>query len=226
MKKNAWLFIFALALAADLLGIAFAVPVLVYIGKPAIVPALAAYFLTVTATVAHTLKKWIVLALLFSWLGDVLLMLPGDEQRYFILGLSAFLIAHIFYIVFFHFIRLREGIRSSLAALVIVAVYYTALITFLSPWLGELKLPVRIYGVVISFMCLLAIHLLKLSDRTTGRWLLTGALLFVFSDSILAISKFYRSWPGAGLAIMISYSFAQLYLCAGAARYLQQASKS
>ena len=47
-----------------------------------------------------SLKKWILLALLFSWVGDILLMFESERINFFLFGLLAFLIAHVFYIVF------------------------------------------------------------------------------------------------------------------------------
>jgi uncharacterized membrane protein YhhN len=49
--------------------------------------------------------------------------------------------------------------------------------------------------------------------------MMIGALLFVISDSILAINKFYQSFEMANILIMLSYGFAQFYIVKGAAYY-------
>ena len=46
--------------------------------------------------------------------------------------------------------------------------------------------------------------------------MMTGALLFVISDSVLAINKFYQSFELAGIVIMLTYGFAQLFIIEGA----------
>jgi uncharacterized membrane protein YhhN len=53
-------------------------------------------------------------------------------------------------------VRVKEKIKSNVWLLFIVVIYYAILITILSPHLGDMKLPVRIYGIVISFMFMLA----------------------------------------------------------------------
>jgi uncharacterized membrane protein YhhN len=83
-----------------------------------------------------------------------------------------------------------------------------------------MKLPVRIYGVVISMMFLLAMHMLFIKNRPAGKWMMIGALLFVISDSTLAFNKFYQSFEIAGPLIMLTYGLAQLFIVEGAARYI------
>jgi len=220
MKKKYWLIIFSIVLLGDIAGIQYQSALLQYIFKPLIVPVIGAYFLFQTRHARPGLKKWIITALFFSWMGDVLLMFDTKAELYFLLGLSAFLVAHLFYIIFFHTVRVKENIKSNLWFLGIVVIYYMALITLLSPYLGDKKLPVRIYGIVISFMFMLALHMLFIKHKIAGRWMMMGALLFVVSDSVLAINKFYESFGGAGILIILTYGLAQLFIAEGASRYI------
>jgi len=221
MKRQYWLIAFLLVLAADIIGIQINNEILQYISKPLIIPVLIGYFLSQTGIVASSLKRWIIAALFFSWSGDVLLMFQAKDEIFFLLGLSSFLLAHIFYIIFFHHVRVREGIKSNPWLLLVVAVYYVALIVWLSPYLGEMKLPVRIYGIVISFMFMLATHMLFIKNKWAGQWMMTGALLFVMSDSVLASNKFYQPFELAGVLIMLTYGFAQLFIVEGAIKYIR-----
>ena len=104
--------------------------------------------------------------------------------------------------------------------MLIVAIYYAIIIAVLSPYLGDMKLPVRIYAIVISFMFLLAVHMLFIKNKTTGLWMTAGALLFVISDSLLAINKFSQPFEMAGFFVMSTYGLAQLFLTEGAIRYI------
>ncbi len=165
------------------------------------------------------------MALLFSWLGDVLLMFQQKDPLFFLLGLSSFLIAHIFYIIFFYRVGIEEKVRVNPWLLLIVAIYYIALITLLSPHLGEMKVPVFIYGIVISFMFMLAMHMLSIKNKRVGQWMMAGALLFVISDSTLAINKFYRGFEIAGVVVMLTYGLAQLFIIEGASRYISFSRK-
>lgn len=224
MKKNPWTIPFVIVLAAHLLALLLRVEMMDRITKPLIVITVAGYFFYAAKNVQSRLKIWIGSALLFSWGGDILLMFQDKKSLFFLLGLSSFLLAHIFYIIFLHKVRLAEKIKPRLWTLLVVAVYYSVLIAFLSPWLGDMRLPVRVYGMVISFMLLLALHLLFLTNRKAGLYIAIGAILFVLSDSLLAINKFYQPFEAAGFLIMLTYGLAQLFLIIGASNYLNAAS--
>jgi len=221
MKKNYWITLFLVVLTADIAGIQLQNEAIQYVCKPLLMIILAAFFLSQTKSRVRGLKKWILAALFFSWAGDVLLMFQESKSLFFLLGLSAFLIAHVFYIVFFHNIRVQENIKSNPLLLLLVVVYYAGLMTLLSPYLGTMKLPVRIYGIVISFMFMLAMHMLFINNKTAGRWMITGAMLFVMSDSILAINKFYQPFEAAGIIIMLTYGLAQFFIVMGAIHYIR-----
>lgn len=220
MKSNHWLTAFIVALAVDLAAIILEERTLQMICKPVIVLSLALHFYMRTAGRGSHLRKYVLLALGFSWLGDILLMFSGSDEMYFIAGLTSFLIAHIFYIIFFHLVKKQEKIRSRIWPLVIVSVYYAGLMFILSPYLGDLIIPVRVYGIVISIMFMLAMHMIFLQNRVAGKLLLAGALLFVISDSILAADKFYSHFPMAGFLVMATYGAAQFMLVYGATQYI------
>lgn len=220
MKKQYWFIAFILVLLIELIGVQLDNMMLQYIAKPLLMLPLAGYFISTTSLQQSGLKKWILLALFFSWLGDVLLLFQTQQSIFFLLGLSAFLLAHIFYILFFHNVRVMENVKGKLYLLAIVVVYYAGLIYFLSPYLGEMTLPVRVYGIVISFMFMLAMHMLFIKNKAAGNWMMAGALLFVVSDSTLAINKFYQPFELAGIVIMITYGAAQFFIVKGATDYI------
>ena len=220
MKKTIWIIFFLLLLAADLVAIYLGNETLRTISKPLLVPVLMFYFLLQTRLVISGLKLWIILALFFSWVGDILLLFDQKGPIFFLLGLSSFLIAQVFYIIFFHNIRMKEYIRGNALFLLLVVVYYGILISLLSPYLGEMKLPVRIYGVVISFMLMLAMHMLFSRNKKAGWWMMIGAILFVTSDSLLAFNKFYSPFNYAEIIVMLTYGLAQLFITDGAVQYI------
>jgi uncharacterized membrane protein YhhN len=225
MKEKYWTFLFLAVLTGDVVAVQLDNTLLQTIFKPLIIPVLIGYFDSQVKSITSGLAKWILFALLFSLLGDILLMFQEKNSIFFLLGLSAFLLAHIFYIVFFHHVRVRENVKSNPWLLVIVVVYYAALISWLSPFLGSMKIPVRIYGVIISIMFMLAMHMLYIKNKIAGKWMMAGAFLFVVSDSLLAINKFYQPFEAAGVLIMLTYGVAQFFIVEGAIRYLNSADK-
>ena len=220
MKNNRWIILFLCALIVNILGIYLKDNWLEQISKPLLIVILAIYFLTQTRSFDSSFKKWIILALSFSWLGDMLLMFQEKDSIFFLLGLSAFLVAHIFYILFFHRVKVKENVQARWWLVVIIVIYYSALIGLLYPRLGDMKVPVPVYGIVISFMLLLALHMLFIKNKKSGQLLTMGAVLFVMSDSGLAINKFYQPFEYAGIVIMLTYGLAQLFIVKGAASYI------
>lgn len=225
MKKKYWILLFAIILIGDLIGIQLNNEILQFICKPLIIPVVVGYFDSQVKDITKGIAKWVVLALVFSLLGDVLLMFQEKNSIFFLLGLSAFLIAHIFYIIFFHKVRVKENVKGNPWLLVLVVIYYAALISLLSPYLADMKIPVLVYGVVISFMFMLAMHMLFIKNKPTGQWMMIGALLFVISDSILAINQFYQPFEAAGVLIILTYGLAQFFIVEGAGRYITSADK-
>ena len=187
-------------------------------------PLLIVYLIGNTRPLNSSLKKWILLALVFSWLGDVLLMFESINSSFFIFGLVAFLSAHIFYIFFFENVIRKERLNKNYWWFIPVLIYYVALISVLSPHLGDMKLPVRIYGIVISYMLIQALQTGRINNRAAAGLMIVGAILFITSDSILALNKFYQPFEYAGIAIMASYGIAQLLITLGAMRYITSAS--
>ena len=221
MKKKYWVFLFAVILIGDLIGIQLNNNLVQSFLKPLIITTLIGYFDSQLNSITKGLAKWVLFALLFSLLGDVFLMFQEKKSIFFLLGLSAFLLAHIFYIIFFHKVRVKENVKSNPWLLVVVVIYYAALISLLSPYLADMKIPVLVYGIVISFMFMLAMHMLFIKNKIAGKWMMSGALFFVLSDSILAINKFYQPFEAAGVLIMLTYGLAQLFIIEGAIRYIR-----
>lgn len=220
MKKTIWIALFVLVLLVDLVAVYSNNESLRFITKPLLMPLLAIYLLLQTRTVNSALKVWVFLALFFSWAGDIFLLFEERAANFFLWGLSAFLVAQVFYIVFFHNIRMREYIRGNALLLLLVIVYYSILISVLSPYLGNMTLPVRIYGVVLSFMLMLALHAIFGKNKKAALWMMIGAILFVASDSLLAFNKFFSAFDNAGLIIMLTYGLAQLFITEGAVKYI------
>src|SRR6476620_1492786 len=148
MRNAIWIVVFLVVLFAQLAAIYLENETLRFFTKPLLLPILGIYFITGTKNISSNLKTWVVLALFFSWVGDIKLMFETKNANFFLFGLSAFFMAQLFYIIYFNNIRMREWIRGNVLFLLIIVIYYSALVNILSPYLREMSLPVRIYGVL------------------------------------------------------------------------------
>lgn len=226
MNKKIWIAIYLGALAVDLIAVYSNFDTVRYVTKPLLMPLLVGYFITNTITTVSPLKKWIILALALSWAGDVLLMFEPYDEFFFISGLIAFLLAHVCYIIFFNRITKFHGVHTKFVVAVIGIIYYFGFMYVLKPSsLGSLEWPVRIYGAVLLSMFIVALHMAYIRKPAFALLTIAGASLFVISDSLLAINKFYKQFENAGIAIMSTYAIAQLLLIIGAAKYITSISK-
>jgi len=153
-------------------------------------------------------------ALFLSWCGDVLLQMEG----LFIPGLVSFLLAHICYIIYF--LKRTSGktgmLKTKRIFLVPVLIYILLFLYLLFPYLGAMKLPVIIYGITIGTMLLMSIHTVGTIRYKTSLYFIAGAVLFVTSDSILAINLFAVKYTMLSLAVMLTYASAQYLIVSGA----------
>ena len=147
-------------------------------------------------------KYMIIAGLVFSMAGDVFLMLPSDR---FVAGLVAFLVAHLFYIVAF-----ISEISTLIWWPLIPLVTYGIVIYFvLAPYLGKLKPPVLIYIAVILIMAWFAWERWNHSIQSGAFLAYVGAVLFIISDTILAINRFLRAFKLARVLNLTTYFAAQ-----------------
>jgi len=86
-------------------------------------------------------------------------------------------------------------------------IYMLFMAWLLLPNLGDLQLPVMAYLLTIAAMGLLALH-----SSLPMRWAVLGALVFIISDSFIAINKFFSPLPFASYWIMSTYYAAQFML--------------
>jgi len=221
MNRTLWLVLFFIIMAVDIFAIATDNNDLRWFTKPLIIPMLIGYLVSSLTVIKFREYKRVTAALIFSWSGDVLLMLESRDSNFFIYGLVSFLIAHVCYIYFFQLVKRKEKIKMSWLFVLPVLVYYAGLITLLFPYLKDLKIPVIVYGAGISTMLGFALHMLAMKYKNAAMSMMIGALLFIISDSVLAINKFYKPFEGAGIVIMLTYAFAQLFIVAGVIKYIR-----
>lgn len=183
--------------------------------KPLLLPIL--FYAVVKAETFET-KKWLLIALLFSWFGDCILLFADKGELYFIFGLVSFLIAHILFIVlFFKQKGYKKETKNPLfwIGFIGVIVYLVSMLSLLLPSLGDLKVPVGVYATTISTMLVLALKGAFTWENKSKYFVLVGAVFFVISDSILAIDKFHSYIPLSSFWIMTTYIIAQYCITYG-----------
>ncbi len=144
-------------------------------------------------------------ALLASAAGDLLL-----ETRFELAGMAAFAAAHACYLAFF----LGEPGPRSWRVLAVYAALWAALIAALSPGLGNQKIPVAAYALLLTATAVVA----RWHSPRAG----FGGLLFLISDALIALRMSGRDFPGRGALTMSTYAAGQYFLTSGPASGLRQ----
>lgn len=175
----------------------------VYLFKPLTIVLIILVAAGAENSVSHFYKYAIIAGLVFSLAGDIFLMLPRDR---FVEGLASFLLAHLCYIAAFTF---EGGGERRLLYAVPFLLYGGLMLRVLLRGLGRMKAPVIVYMVVIMLMAWQALNRWAGTGQEGSGLALSGALLFVVSDSILALNRFRRPFASAQLFIMGTYFMAQ-----------------
>jgi len=188
---------------ADWFAVAVSRRGLEYLAKPAVMVGLIAVAILLHP-VDSTERSFFVVALALGLISDVFLMLPRDM---FLAGLVAALVEHLAYIAGFNHRPLQAALLAvaSVLALVSVAVILPPVMRALRKTQPGLVWPVVAYVTVFVIM-------VSSSGSTGSLVALAGALLFFYSDGLLAYNRFVKPLPGGRLANIVLYHAGQALL--------------
>lgn len=192
------------------------------ISKILLMPLLLAYFISAGKGKGKLLMLP-VLAILFSWFGDIAL-LTSFADKYFIPGLAAFLTAHILYIFTFKKYVNKE-LQIKWIPVLLFVLHAVFLCRLIYPGLGELMVPVFFYAAAITSMGIAAFGRSGSTTQYSFLFVSAGAICFIISDSLIAVNKFYSSFNQAGVLIMLTYIMAQYLIATGCIQHLWQSEK-
>ena len=174
---------------------------------------LIAFYLSVASS-----PSWLVLlALTFSWIGDLFLIPKGT--KWFVAGGISFMISHILFIICygvridFSNISFVYFISFGLLYIVIVSLVFAKLKQFLPK---AIYYPMFLYLLINGTMNTFAICRF-ISDMTRGPFItMIGAVLFFISDVILFFVRFNENCRlKTHFAVMLTYSIGELLILVG-----------
>ncbi|MCO5204656.1 MAG: lysoplasmalogenase [Anaerolineae bacterium] len=165
-------------------------------------------------------RIWLIAGLILCMFGDILLEASRvwDNDSYFLFGLVSFLLGHVAYIVMF-----TRDSRKLFPVRAILAYGYGILIyasLYTQGDLGDMTFPVVFYVLVIMTMVWRAASRVGVAGigRFSAQIGLIGALLFAFSDSVLAINRFAVDLPLSVYIVIITYWLGQTGIAMSARR--------
>jgi uncharacterized membrane protein YhhN len=154
-------------------------------------------------------RRWLVGALLFSATGDFLLAMPWWQPS-FVLGLAAFLVAHLCFLAALLPLAVSSPARVGAVAVTVVAC--AALLVWFWPRLvaDGMAVPVTLYIAVLGAMVCTAL----LADLPTP-WTALGAVCFAVSDAMIGIGRFVLASEQLAVPIWWGYATSLLLITAG-----------
>ncbi len=195
----------------------------VYTMKPLLMPVLMGWILVNRELLKEKFRQFIFVSLMFSMAGDIFLMFLREEL--FVFGLASFLFAHVLYIISFYKSNSLGMKVLPVGGKIIFAFPYAFFVTgFLfilkdhilsKPETEPMFIPVMVYAIVIGTMGVFASWRVRGTNQHSFYMVLVGALLFIASDSMIAINKFVQPLPYASIFIMSTYIIAQYFIVRG-----------
>ncbi|MCK4750490.1 MAG: lysoplasmalogenase, partial [Bacteroidales bacterium] len=162
----------------------------------------------------------VLVAFFFSWVGDNLFL--GKDELFFYAGVGGFFFAQLTYI--YVFTRYSEkGGRGYLQKNMIIGLLFLAYVAGIFALLypnmeGIMKPVILIYALSLMGMSMMALNRKGRVGDASFLPVFIGSVLFVISDSMLALNKFYAEFYQAGFWIMITYISAQYLIMRGLIR--------
>jgi uncharacterized membrane protein YhhN len=170
----------------------------------------ALFLLAAVAHGPHSRYDWLIVAgLMLSVTGDICLI--PIRRQWFLLGLVAFLVAHLCYLAAFGQ-RVSPLTLNPLVGAVIVGMSI-ALFLYFRPHLGPMRWPVLVYVIVITLMLMGAWSLVGRGSEWDWR-VAAGATLFYLSDITVARARFIADAGYANRAAGLSLYYAAQFLLA------------
>ncbi len=150
----------------------------------------------------------IIIGLILALIGDVLMMI--EETDLFIHGLLFFFLAQLAYIFALAFDYQFYLWNIIPAVILLISIFYFYLM--IKAKIQKHNMPVLIYMFAIGAMFYFALAGLNTGLSVNTLLFLTGALLFVISDVLIAINQFIKNIPNSTVIVWIFYAPGQLLI--------------
>ena len=202
-----------------------------YIIKPLFMVLLMGFHVTAIDGKFSLFSKLVQFGLFFSWIGDIALMFDEKVEILFVVGLGAFLIAHLGYA--YAFLKNVKDSGKAFNKLNAIgygapfAVFTGAFFFFIKNGLpSDLFVPVLAYTIVISVMGITSAWRNGHVGSKTFKWILIGAILFILSDCVIAWNKFVVDFDYDAVLNMTLYLSGQFMITVGAVYHAQEISSA
>lgn len=221
-------YLFWLIALAQIIAILFDIELLDRVSKSALMFSLLIYFWDRTESQKDI--KWVrytTLAIVFTWIGDIMFVLYIKNFLFFFAGISAYFAAHIFLLFAFVKATFSKKIKFHFSIVPLIALAYTILMGFLIvPYLdGVIQVPVSLYVLSSLTLIIFAWYRKPQTNLDSFLWVIIGVVLIIISDSILAINRFSTTIPYAQYVTTVCFIVAHWLIINGLIKHFKPSVK-
>lgn len=190
---------------------------MITVTKPLLMPLLMAWLIVTVRPVGRldVVLRWLAAGIVAAWIGDLLLMGEGDLS--FVAGLVAFLVMQVCYLMALVRVPGPGLVRAWKIAAVPYVLVWLVLNLLVWSGVGALRIPVLVYSAVLTAMAIAALDLVLSVPRHLGWRVAWGAVLFLVSDALIAVTAFgpLSSTNLTSALVMATYIVAQAMIVTG-----------
>ena len=188
-----------------------------YFTKPLITISLIV-FISINIKYQGRFSLRIITGLLFSLIGDIMLLYDKNSNFFYVIGLLFFLLTHVFYINAFYIDIVSKKLENPVNVMAPISVFLgfsTLYYFFIFSYLKELEIPMAINCIVIAAMAIVAYLRFKKCNKKSYQLILAGAVIFMLSDIMLAYYKLVDKKIWFQIIYMATYMSAQIFIALG-----------
>ncbi|ADD44810.1 lysoplasmalogenase [Stackebrandtia nassauensis] len=204
MKRNAPAIVFAILVAANLIGTAFDIRNLQLVSKPLLMPALIFWLYRGHAPMGTHL--WMLFGLLFAIPADTFLLFEG--RTVFLFGMFFFALMQLCFIgAYFSATKVFARWRALPWPPLAYLAFWLGFNALMWTSFGGLAAPIAVYSLLLAIMAAAA--------STVSTMVGIGGLLFMVSDLMIGLGVVNIDFTGREVAIMATYTLAQFLIVTG-----------
>ena len=216
MNRKDWLFfgLFLLIVFVDVAAVNIeAIQSIRVITKPSVMSSLILFTFYNKEVLSTRKKKLMLLLLAFLWLGDVF-FLSFEDSIFFLLGFSFFLLANMVYIFLF-----QKKVEYQFGRVLLFSAFVLAYAFFfmraIVDGVGDYFYPIIFFMIMAFNMLQAAFFRWQQVNRLSFYLVFLGALIFMLSESIVALEKFAEPIPFTDYLIMPTHGIGNFLMIFG-----------
>lgn len=198
--------------------------------KPLLMPLLAGWLIAESRRHWSVPLTWLLAGIAAAWIGDLVLL--GSSDVTLLIGMAAFLVTQVSYLIAFSRVRglrfrrailvpgpepVRGVVSRSRVLLVPFALVLLGFVWLLWPLAGDLRIPLALYGAALTAMVVAALNLVGRMPPRAAWVTVGGAALFWISDALIGITvvELVAASPTIDALIMATYTAGQGLIALG-----------